>query len=159
MSATFLQRKIYAPLVACSLLISICYVSLRAQNAPARSQSSAHHEATASAISVIQGRITSVQGTLLTIKTPDAYPGGTGIHAQFVLAGPTFKVDVSNARVLLPDGRSVDARPLAVGDRVLMVLKGFNSSSLTPGALANLQQKYFATIVERIAASDKIVTH
>ena len=55
-----------------------------------------------------------------TVKTPDGYPGGPGMHAQFVTAGPAFTVDISHARVLLPDGRQTDKRPLAVGDRVLM---------------------------------------
>ena len=58
----------------------------------------------------------------MTVKTPDGYPGGPGVHAQFVTAGPTFRVDVSRARVLLPDGKQADELPLAVGDRVLMVL-------------------------------------
>src|ERR1700691_4565054 len=67
---------------------------------------------------VIQGRITVIEGAFVTVKTPDAFPGGAGVHAQFVKGGPTLRADVSHARVLLPDGRQPDTRPLAVDDRV-----------------------------------------
>ena len=106
--------------------------------------------------SVIQGRLTGMQGNLVTVKTPDGYPGGPGGHAQFVIAGPTFRVDVSRARVLLPDGRQADRVPLAVGDRVLMVLTGPPSGPPVPG---NVSFTYYASIVERVIQSDKIVTH
>jgi hypothetical protein len=64
---------------------------------------------------VIQGRITVIEGAFVTVKTPDGYPGGPGVHAQFVKAGPTVRTDVSHARILLPDGRQPDTRPLCVG--------------------------------------------
>jgi hypothetical protein len=109
---------------------------------------------------VIQGRITAIQGALVTVKVPDGYPGGPGIHAQVVTAGPTFKVDVSHARVLLPNGKEADTQPLAVGDRVLMVLRGPDSEGPAPlGKLANLDRTYFASAIERIVYNDKIVTH
>lgn len=104
---------------------------------------------------VIQGRITKIQGDLVTVKTPDGYPGGPGVHAQFVTAGRTFSVDVSRARILLPDGSQVDKVPLAVGDRVLVVLTG-EGYAPAPG---NINHTYSAAIVERLALSDKIVTH
>lgn len=105
---------------------------------------------------VIQGRITAIQDAVVTVKTPDGYPGGRGAHAQFVTAGPTFRVDVSLARVLLPDGRQADRMPLAVGDRVLMVLTRPDSGPKAPSKVDHI---YFASIVERVAQSDKIVTH
>jgi hypothetical protein len=104
---------------------------------------------------VIQGRITNIQGDLVTVKTPDGYPGGPGVHAQFVTAGPTFSVDVSRARIFLPDGRQVDKVPLAVGDRVLVVLTS-EGRARAPG---NINHTYSAAIVERLALSDKIVAH
>lgn len=106
--------------------------------------------------SVIQGRITEIQGSLVTVKTPDGYPGGPGVHAQFVTAGPTFRIDVSGARLLLPDGRRADKVPLAVGDHVVAVLTGPNSGSPLPGSAS---QTYSASIVERVIKGDKIVTH
>jgi len=93
------------------------------------------------------------------VKTPDGYPGGPGIHAQFVIGGPTFKVDVSRARVLLPDGMMVDTRPLAVGDRVLMVLSGPGSASPAPSGPGSINRTYFASTIERIADTDKVTTH
>jgi hypothetical protein len=107
---------------------------------------------------VIQGRVTAVEGTLVTLKTPDAYPGGTGIRPQFVIAGLSFKIDISHARLLWPDGKQVDTRPLAVGDRVLMVLSGPTPGSLVPGN-ATLKETYFATVVERLLASNNVITH
>jgi hypothetical protein len=100
-----------------------------------------------------------MQGGLATVKTPDNYPGGPGIHPQFVIAGPTFKVDVSRARVLLPDGKQPDKRPLEVGDRVLMVLRESGSGSPQPSSPENISRTYFASVIERIANPDKIVTH
>ena len=105
---------------------------------------------------VIQGRITGIQGAVVTVKTPDGYPGGPGGHAQFVIAGPTFRVDVSRARVLLPDGKETDKLPLAVGDRVLMVLTVPESRSPEPSIVS---RTYSASIVERVVQGDKITTH
>jgi hypothetical protein len=107
---------------------------------------------------VIQGRITGIQGTLVMVKTPDSYPGGTGTHALFVIAGISFKVDISHARVLLPDGKQADKQPLTIGDRVLMVLSGPNSASTSVSPLS-LNQTYFASTIERIAPGDKATTH
>lgn len=104
---------------------------------------------------VIQGRITVIEGAFVTVKTPDGYPGGPGVHAQFVKAGPTVRTDVSHARILLPDGRQPDTRPLGVDDRVVMVLNG-PAGPGTPNAPAHI---YVACVVERVAESDKIVTH
>jgi hypothetical protein len=138
------SRKIYAPLAASLLLMVLGSVKGREVS---------------SYPLVIQGRITTIQGALVTVKTPDGYPGGPGIHAQFVTAGPTFKADVSRARVLLPDGKQADTLPLAVGDRVLMVLSRPDSGSPAPASPANVNQTYFASTIERIVLSDKIVTH
>jgi hypothetical protein len=90
------------------------------------------------------------------VKTPDGYPGGPGVHAQFVTAGPTFRIDVSGTRLFLPDGRQADKVPLAVGDHVVAVLTGPNSGSPLRGGA---RQTYFASVVERVIKGDKIVTH
>ena len=150
------SRNTSAPLAACMLLTVLCNVG--AQDVPADSQPLPHRRTASSDPQVIQGRITAMQGALVTVKTPDGYPGGPRIHAQFVIAGPTFKVDVSRARVLLPDGRRADTRPLAVGDRVLMLLSGPDSGPPAPGS-GDLSQTYLASVIERIADSDKIITH
>lgn len=151
------SRKIYAPLAA-SLLLTVLG-SVKGREVPANSQTQVYRQPVSSDPLVIQGRITTIQGALVTVKTPDGYPGGPGIHAQFVTAGPTFKADVSRARVLLPDGKQADTLPLAVGDRVLMVLSRPDSGSPAPASPANVNQTYFASTIERIVLSDKIVTH
>lgn len=122
----------------------------------AKSQNQVDRQPASSEPLVIQGRITGIQGTLVTVKVPDGYPGGGGGHAQFVTAGPIFRVDVSRARVLLPDGKQTDKLPLAIGDRVLMVLTGPDSGSAEPGSVS---PTYFASIVERVVQGDKIITH
>ena len=71
-------------------------------------------------------------------------------------AGPIFRVDVSRARVLLPDGKQTDKLPLAVGDRVLMALTGPDSGSAEPG---RVNPTYSASIVERVIQDDKVITH
>jgi hypothetical protein len=105
---------------------------------------------------VIQGRVTGIQDVLVTVKTPAGYPGRAGVHAQFVTAGRIFTVDMSHARILLPDGKQVDKVPLAVGDRILMVLNGADTGPSSPG---NINRTYAASIIERIVQSDSIVSH
>jgi len=152
------NRKIYAPLAASMLLMVIGGVKGREVRADSQTQVS--RQPASSDPFVIQGRITAIQGALVTVKVPDGYPGGPGIHAQVVIAGPTLKVDVSHARVLLPDGKQADTQPLAVGDRVLMVLRGPDSEGPAPlGKPANVDRTYFASTIERIVYSDKITTH
>jgi len=108
---------------------------------------------------VIQGHITAIEGDLVTVKTPDGYPGGPGVHAQFVRSGPKFTVNISGARILLADGKEPDRRPLAVGDRVLVVLSEPDSGSPAAAGPRDDNQTYFASIVERIVQGDKMITH
>ncbi|MGB8771457.1 MAG: hypothetical protein WCC92_17715 [Candidatus Korobacteraceae bacterium] len=151
------SRTAYVLLAATMLLTTLG--SMNAREARADSQTQVDRQPASFGPLVIQGRITAIQGALVTVKTPDGYPGGPGIHAQFVTVGPTFKVDVSRARLLLPDGKQADKVPLAVGDRVLMVLSGPGSESPAPGSPQNVNQTYFASIIERVVSSDKIITH
>lgn len=109
-------------------------------------------------VTVVQGRVAAIEGALITVKMPDDYPGGPGGHAQFVTAGPTYRVDISRARFLLPDGKREDKKPLAVGDRVLLVLTGPVSIQPVPGNL-NVGPPYLASVVERVVQSDTIATH
>jgi len=125
----------------------------------AESPTQAHQQPAPFEPFVIQGRITGMRGTLVTVKTPDAYPGARGGHPQFVLAGPTFRVNVSRARVLLPDGKQVDRLPLAVGDSVLMVLGGLDRQSPASSNPRDISQTYFASVIERLVQRDVIVTH
>jgi hypothetical protein len=149
------SRKTYR--LAGAILLLLTLYSGGGREVQARSQSQMQRQQPASSEPfVIQGRITGVQGTLVTVKLPDGYPGGQGSHAQFVTAGPTFRVDVSHARVLLPDGRQADKLPLAVGDRVLMVLTPPDSASAEPGSLG---PSYSASVVERVVQGDRVVTH
>ena len=119
----------------------------------ARPQDQVDRQRASPELLVVQGRITGIQDTLVTIKLPDGYPGAS--HAQFVTAGPIFRVDITRARILLPDGKQADKLPLAVGDRVLMVLTGPDSGSEEPRVSAT----YSASIVERVLQGDKIITH
>ncbi len=107
---------------------------------------------------LIQGRIIALQAGQATVKTPDAYPGEKGIHPHFVVAGPTFRVQVAHARVLLADGVQPDPRPLAVGDQVAMVLCGPGSAPQPPPGLPR-QQTGVAKIVERVVSGEKVITH
>jgi len=140
-------------------MLMSAFVSLKGSMVRADSQTQAHGQPASPELLVIQGRITAIEGQIVTLKAPDSYPGGAGVHAQFVIAGPTFRVDVSRARVLLFDGKQADKLPLAVGDRVLMVLSGADTESIAPASPSNASHTYFASIVERIVQSDKIVTH
>ena len=127
---------------------------------------SADKRATGNSVSprcwVIQGRITAVERTVLTVKTPDSYPGRGGVRAQLVVAGLTLKVDASRARVLLPDGRRPDTAPLAVGDRVLIVMSAVDLKSSQKGFKGipgEEDQTYDALTIERLWIGDKSQTH
>ncbi len=148
------SRSIYALLAATILLSALS--SMMGQEARANPQAQTQPEPAASEPRVIQGRIAAIEGAIVTVKTPEGFPGARGGHAQYVTAGPTFRIDISRARVLLPDGRQPDKVPLAVGDRVLVVLIGPDSGPQGPGSL---NRTYFASVIERLVASDKIVTH
>ena len=148
------SRKIYVLLGAIILLTVIR--SMTGREVRAGSQARMDRQSGSSEPLVIQGRITGIQGAVVTVKTPDGSPGGRGGHAQFVISGPTFRVDVSRARVLLPDGKQTDKLPLAVGDRVLIALTGVDSGSAEPGSVS---PTYSASIVERVVQGDKIITH
>lgn len=149
------KPKVSEVLITTMLLTALSSAACRGARAYSRLQ--VERQPASSAPLVIQGRITEIQGALLTVKTPDGYPGGgPGVHAQFVTAGPAFKVDISRARVLLPDGRQADRVPLAVGDRVLAVLTGTDSDSSLPDSVSHT---YLASVVERVVQTDKIVSH
>ncbi len=138
------SRKTFALLTATILFAALG--SVKGREVRADSQTQMRQQPASSGSLVVQGRITGIQGVLATLKMPDGYPGRAGGHAQFVIAGPIFKVDVSRARLLLPDGKQADKLPLAVGDCVLMVLSGPDSESPAPGSPGNVNQTYFASI-------------
>lgn len=151
------SRKFYLRLAVTMLLTAVC--SVTGYEVRAESQDQGRRQPASSEPLVIQGRITGREGALVTVKTPDGYPGGPGGHAQFVTAGPTFRVDVSRARVLMPDGKQADQVPLAVGDRVVMVLSQPESGSPAPGGSQNVNQIYIAAVIERVVQSGTITTH
>jgi hypothetical protein len=151
------SRKIYALLAAAMLLTTLPGVA--GSELPRGSQGQVQQQPPSADPFVIQGRITGIQGNVMTVKTPNGYPGGPGGHPQFVTAGPSFRIDVSRARVLFPDGRQVDPRPLAAGDRVLIVLTAPNPGSPANSSPRDTNQIYAASIIERIVQSDNITTH
>jgi hypothetical protein len=144
-------------LLTATLLVT-SFVTAQNQGKRADSQPNGDRQPAASEVTVIQGRITAIQAALITLKMPDDYPGAPGGHPQFVTAGPTCRVDVSRARFLLSDGTRADKKPLAVGDRVLVVLSGPVSLQPLPGN-PTVGPPYLASIVERVVQSDKILTH
>lgn len=74
-------------------------------------------------LSVIQGKVTKIQGNIVTVKTPDYgpyCPPGQACLA-IIYAGPTFKVDISRAIFQSPSGRRQSPRPkLKVNDSVVV---------------------------------------
>jgi hypothetical protein len=148
------SRKICITLGVFILLTAL--YSVTGREVRANSQNQMDRQAGSSEQLVIQGRITGMQGTVVTVKVPNGYPAENGGHAQFVTAGPIFRADISHARVLLPDGKQTDKLPLVIGDRVLMVLTGGKSGSAEPSSFS---PTYAASIVERVVEDDKVITH
>jgi hypothetical protein len=155
-NATIARRGRKIRLLLGGIMLLTGLYSVMGYEARARSQNQSERQPASSQSLVIQGHITGIQGALVTVKGPNGYPGEKGGHAQFVTAGPVFKVDVSHARVLLPDGKQTDHQPLAIGDRVLMVLTGPDAGSAETGGVS---ATYSASIVERVIQGDKIITH
>lgn len=151
------SRQIWALLATTVFLMALG--STETRGARVDSQTQVEPQSAPSEQLVIQGRITSIDGHFATLKTPDGYPGGAGGHAQFVTAGPTFRVDISHARVLLPDGKRADKLPLAVGDRVIMVVSQADGGSPCFGSPPNAPSTYFASVIERVVQNDRIITH
>jgi hypothetical protein len=128
----------------------VAAVAGREGNAEAQAKDANAPAGDCSGLRVIQGRITAIDGSVVTVKTPDGFPGGPGIHAQFVMRGPEFRVDISVSKILLPDGKEDDKQPLAVGERVVAVLTQAGEAG---GATVS------AAIVERVSTSDRVTTH
>lgn len=147
--------KMYAALAAMTLLAVLG--NARGLESQISGKDQVHSKTDCAELRVIQGRITTTQGDLVTVKTPDRYPGGTGTHALFVIAGGSFKVNISHARVLFPDGEQADKQPLLIGDSVLMVLSGSDSASSVGPRSVN--QTYFASTIERIVQRDGAAVH
>ncbi len=102
----------------------------------------------------------AVDGNTVTIKPPDAYPGGEGgVHAHFVVTGLPMRVDISHARTLFADGKQEDKRAFAVGEQVVVLLTSPRSGPPSPGTIANPNQVSAASVIERIETGDKMVTH
>ena len=141
-----------------AVLIMVLFAQILSGEAQPKSQARSGNSPSEG--TVIQGRITAMSGNIATVKIPDQYPGGPGIHAQVVIAGPALRVNVSQARILLADGKQLDKSPLAVGDHVLMVINGAPDSGPIPlNAPRRAPDVCSASIVERIVQSDRMVTH
>jgi hypothetical protein len=155
-NATIARRsQKICPLLGGIMLLAGLY-GLMGHEVRASAQNLVDRQPACSQLLVIQGRITGIQGIIVTVKVPNGYPGKKGGHAQFVIAGPILRVDVSHARVLLPDGKQTDTLPLAIGDRVLMVLAGSDAGSAES---ESVRPTYSALTVERVVSDDKITTH
>lgn len=100
------SRRVCALLCSTALIMVLSGVNGRAVRANSQAQRPA--VPASSEPLVIQGRITAIQEAIVTVKTPYGYPGARGGHPQYVTAGPTFRVDVAHAHILLPDGRRED---------------------------------------------------
>ena len=153
------RRRICTAL-ATTLLLTI-FLSVSGLGIQGTSQPQAKGETNPPGPLVIQGRITKIEGAVVTVKTPDLnpplQPGGGG--PLFIVAGPRFRVDVSSARILMPDGKKIDTQPLAVNDRVLMVLSGADAASPEPRNLENSNHIYSASIIEHLAHGDVLAMH
>lgn len=78
---------------------------------------------------VIQGKVTAIRGTVVTVKTPD-----TRTSPAVIIAGPTFSVDISGATFQSASGKSITPPPaLVVGDAVAIAgRQGATPASAVP---------------------------
>jgi hypothetical protein len=78
---------------------------------------------------VIQGKVTAIRGTVVTVKTPD-----TRTSPAVIIAGPTFSVDISGATFQSASGKSITPPPtLVVGNAVAVAgRQGATPASAVP---------------------------
>ena len=79
----------------------------------------------ASSLLVIQGRVTALASRGAVVRTPDQRPACRPgqVCAMYIIAGTTFKVDLSGAVYQGADGRRVQDR-LSVGEQVVVAGTG-----------------------------------
>ncbi len=73
---------------------------------------------------VIQGQVRSLQGNIVTVKTPDLpiYCPPGRVCPAVIVAGPTFNVEVSRASFQSASGSRLTPKPkLTVGESVVVV--------------------------------------
>jgi hypothetical protein len=96
---------------------------------------------------LIQGKVTAVQGTLLTVKTPD-----TRTSPAVIIAGPTFNVDISGATFQTASGKAMTPQPiLVIGDSVVVAGPAGVSPALAVPAPAGPNKLIVASVVSRTA--------
>lgn len=74
-------------------------------------------------LSVIQGQVETIQGKIITVKTPDLPPycPPNQVCPAIIVVGPTFTVDISRAIFQSASGSRQRQRPrLKVGDSVVV---------------------------------------
>jgi hypothetical protein len=154
------NRRIYAAWAATALVATLLSSTSLGVQATAQSpdKGNAHPEASCEGAFVIQGRITKIEGGVVTVKTPDVNPPVQQGRPLYVVAGSKFRVDVSSARTLMPDGKTIDKQPLAAHEHVLMVLSG-TAPEPGPGNPGSAGQIYSASVIERLTQSDVIELH
>lgn len=115
-------------------------------------------------LSVIQGKVTSIQGNTVTVKTPDVAPycpPGRFCPA-IIIVGPTFKVNIARATFQSPSGSPQSPKPLLkVNDSVVVVGRADVSTpvvispQLTPNPSAP-PKPFTAQIISKIVTSGPI---
>ncbi len=151
----WLQSTLKTVLATCLLAVPLLGTQSQEQGSRTSKHRTVRRAGEAAALILVQGRVTEVHDTMITVKTPDGAPGGEGIHPMYVTSGPTFQVDVSRARFTLPDGKQLDTKPLSVGEHVVMALAKPKLTARNRDTI----QTYLASVVERVAPGDSIVTH
>jgi hypothetical protein len=88
---------------------------------------------------LLKGEVSAVDGSLATVKTADYGPGmshGSGIHSQAIALGKSYLIDLSRARFQATDGTPVANQPLAVGDKVDMLVNSKPGSPVQVGSIS-----------------------
>ncbi len=103
---------------AIAALTGIAFLNLLAL--PSVAQSSPNR----SSLTVIQGKITNIDGNTLTVKTPDIKPvcQPNQVCPLFIILGPTFSIDISNATFESSSGSPISETP-TVGEAIIAVGK------------------------------------
>lgn len=103
--------------------------------------------APAAPLLVIQGKVTGIKGTLVTVKTPD-----TRTSPAVIIAGPTFNVDISGATFQTPSGKTMTPKPaLVIGDSVVVAGPPGATPALAIPAPAGPNKLIVASVVSKAA--------
>jgi hypothetical protein len=110
---------------------------------------------------VIQGRVTNIQGNIVTVKTPDVPPfcPPGRVCPLIIQVGPTFSVDISRATFQSPSGTRQSPKPkLTLNDSVVVAGKLGISPPMVFPSPGIPPKSFIAQVVSKLVPPTPVAT-